>query len=82
VHRLRTPLGPKEHRAGVGRWVAGGLTTLVAATVLVAVALGAPLVSILLVGLVLLCPLLMWAPFRIRRPGIRTLDEIDEKRRA
>lgn len=37
---------------------------IVAAIGLVAaVVVGAPLVSILLVGLLLLCPLLMWVPF-------------------
>ena len=34
--------------------------------------LGAPLVSVLLVGLLLLCPLLMWVPFRYED---RALDE-------
>ncbi|HEX6330785.1 MAG TPA: hypothetical protein VF129_05790 [Actinomycetota bacterium] len=33
----------------------------------VSLALGAPLVSILLAGLLLLCPLLLWVPARARR---------------
>ena len=54
-------------RAGgvTGRRTACGFMVLAAAGLLVAVALGAPLVSILLVGLLLLCPLLMWVPFRL-----------------
>ena len=42
------------------RWLIG----IVAAALLIAIALRAPLVSILLVGLLLLCPLLMWMPVR------------------
>ncbi len=55
-------------RAGgavAGRRVACVFMVLAAAGLLVAVVLGATLVSILLVGLLLLCPLLMWVPFRL-----------------
>jgi Flp pilus assembly protein TadB len=43
------------------------LVGIVAASLLIAIALRAPLVSILLVGLLLLCPLLMWMPVRHER---------------
>jgi len=47
----------------------------VAAVALVAaILLGAPLVSIFIVGLLLLCPLLMWVPFRYEQ---RTLERTD-----
>lgn len=43
---------------------------LAAAALVAAIAFGAPLVSILFVGLLLLCPLFTWAPFRAsRQPG-------------
>ncbi len=44
--------------------------TLAAIGLVVAVFLGAPLVSILLAGLLLLCPLLMWAPFRYQERSL------------
>lgn len=47
------------------RTVACILMVTAAVGLLSAFALGAPLVSILLAGVLLLCPLLMWAPFRI-----------------
>lgn len=60
-----------------------GLTcgAMVAAVIglVAAVILGAPLVSILLVGLLLLCPLLLWVPFRFER---RSLDESIPERRS
>ena len=47
--------------------------TIAALGLVVAVLLGAPLVSILLVGLLLVCPLLMWVPFRFQERGEREL---------
>jgi hypothetical protein len=42
---------------------------LAASALVAAVAFGSPLVSILFVGLLLLCPLVTWIPFRVsRRP--------------
>lgn len=48
-----------------GRRVACVFMVLAAVGLLGAVAVAATLVSILLVGLLLLCPLLMWVPFRL-----------------
>jgi Flp pilus assembly protein TadB len=48
----------------VVRW---WLLAVFAAALLAAIALRAPLVSILLVGLLLVCPLLMWMPVRHER---------------
>jgi len=66
-------------RAGgavAGRRVACVFMVLAAAGLLVAVAFGATLVSILLVGLLLLCPLLMWVPFRLSdKDRERTVSE-------
>ncbi len=78
---LHLPLKPRgRRRALTGRiWLACGVMALAAGVLLIAVAFGAPLVSILLVGLLLLCPLLLWAPFRIQQTGLRTLDEGDPK---
>jgi hypothetical protein len=41
--------------------------TIAAAGLVVAALFGAPLISILIAGLPLLCPLLMWVPFRFER---------------
>lgn len=49
--------------SSVRRW----LIALAGVALLAAVALRAPLVSILLVGILLLCPLLMWMPVRHER---------------
>lgn len=54
----------RRHESGL-RPVACVLMAAAAVGLLSAFALGAPLVSILLAGVLLLCPLLMWAPFRI-----------------
>jgi hypothetical protein len=43
------------------------LIGVVAVALLAAIAFRAPLVSILLVGVLLLCPLLMWMPVRHER---------------
>lgn len=51
---------------------------LAAAGLVVAILLGAPLVSILLVGLLLLCPLLLWVPFRFE---LRSRDDLDRSAR-
>ncbi len=51
--------------------------TLAGVGLVVAVFLGAPLVSILLAGLLLLCPLLMWAPFRYQS---RSFDSLHPRR--
>jgi hypothetical protein len=56
-----------------------GLLLAAGAVMLVALALDAPFVSILLVGLVLVCPLLMWAPFRVQQASLRSLDRTDRK---
>lgn len=55
----------KIRRATVVLAVAAGVGLVASAL------LGAPLVSILLVGLLLICPLLLWVPFRFER---RALD--------
>lgn len=57
--RLRGSLRIRRVTAALAVAAVGGL---VATTLL-----GAPLVTILLVGLLLLCPLLTWVPFRARR---------------
>jgi hypothetical protein len=49
--------------------------TLAAVGLVVAVLLGAPLVSILLAGLLLLCPLLLWAPFRYQNRSLGALHQ-------
>lgn len=65
-HHTRFRGSPAIRRA-TGVLMGAAAVGLVLATVL-----GAPLVSILLVGLLLLCPLLMWVPFRYED---RALDE-------
>ena len=47
--------------------------TFAAVGLVVAVLLGAPLLSILLAGLLLLCPLLLWAPFRYQDRSLGSL---------
>ena len=61
----------------MGWRLACGVMTLAAVGLVVAVLLGAPLVSILLAGLLLLCPLLLWAPFRCQA---RSLDSLHPAR--
>lgn len=67
-----------ERRASAVWLLVCGAMLLAAAGLVAAVFLGAPLVSIFLAGLLLLCPLLMWAPVRYQarsfdalRPGRR-----------
>ena len=48
---------------------------LAAVGLVVAVLLGAPLVSILLAGLLLLCPLLVWAPLRYQNRSLGALRQ-------
>ncbi len=62
-----TPAGRPLRGLSPGRVVTCAVMVLAAAGLVVAVFLGAPLVSILLVGLLLLCPLLMWVPYRYER---------------
>lgn len=57
----------------MGWRLACGAMTLAAVGLVVAVLLGAPLVSILLAGLLLLCPLLLWAPFRYQDRSLGAL---------
>ena len=54
----------------MGWRISCGVMTLAAVGLVVAVVLGAPLVSILLAGLLLLCPLLLWAPFRYQNRSL------------
>lgn len=56
------------------RRVACGVMGLAAVGLFIGLLVGAPLVSILLAGLLLLCPLLLWMPFRFER---RALDRIE-----
>lgn len=57
----------------MGWRLAYGAMTLAALGFVLAVLLGAPLVSILLAGLLLLCPLLLWAPLRYRHRSLGSL---------
>lgn len=57
----------------MGWRLACGAMTLAAVGLVVAVLLGAPLVSILLAGLLLLCPLLLWAPFHYQDRSLSSL---------
>lgn len=60
----------KKREAHRGRWVAGSVMGLTGVGLVAAVMFGAPLVSILLVGILLLCPLLLWVPFRFQRRSL------------
>jgi len=70
--------GPRKG-SGASRTAVWGLVAVAGAGLVAALVLGAPLVSILLVGLLLLCPLLLWVPFRFER---RPLDEPTPERRG
>ena len=73
-------LGEGSRRATLVSWrIACGLMTFAALGLVAAVFLGAPLVSILLAGLLLLCPLLLWAPSRYQP---RSLDALELGKRA
>ncbi len=62
AHADRPARGSLIRRPGVC-----ALMSLAAGGLVVAILMGAPLVSILIVGLLLLCPLLMWVPFRFEQ---------------
>jgi len=70
-----------EPRKGLGasRAAVWGLVAMAVAGLVAALVLAAPLVSILLVGLLLLCPLLLWVPSRFER---RPIDEPTPERRG
>ena len=57
----------REQKRSRARRLACAAMVAAAAGLLAAAALGAPLVSVLLIGILLLCPLLMWAPFRFEQ---------------
>ena len=64
--------GEPEDRGDGGRavrWHVAASATVAVATAgfLASSMLDAPLVSILVIGLLLVCPLLMWVPFRLER---------------
>lgn len=65
--------------APVGRVMVCALMGLAVLGLVGAIVLGAPLVSILVVGLLLLCPLLLWVPFRFEG---RSLDDSIPERRG
>lgn len=67
--------GRRERATSPGWRITCGVMTLAAVGLVVAVFLGAPLVSILLAGLLLLCPLLLWAPFRFQNRSIGALPQ-------
>lgn len=67
----QTQGGPRSLR----RPVMCAAMVLAAGALLAAIGFGAPLVSIFLVGLLLLCPLLAWVPFRMSRPPGPPEDE-------
>ncbi|MFB3739409.1 MAG: hypothetical protein ACE14W_10670 [Candidatus Velamenicoccus archaeovorus] len=60
-------VGRRIRPGSLARLTLGTMLGLAVLGVPAAVALGAPLVSILVVGLLLLCPLLLWVPFRSGR---------------
>ena len=64
-----------ERATSMGRRFACGAMTLAALGLVAAVLLGAPLISILLAGLLLLCPLLLWAPFRYQDRSLGSLHQ-------
>lgn len=51
-----------------------GVMGLATVGLVVAILVGAPLVSVLLAGLLLVCPLLLWKPFRSERRGLDTVS--------
>lgn len=63
-----------ERKVSAHRRLACGAMTLAATGLVIAVLLGAPLISVLLAGVLLLCPLLLWAPLRYHD---RSLDALD-----
>lgn len=60
--------GPRTGRTALrGHMAAYGVVAIISSGLFAAGMLGAPLVAILLIGLLLLCPLLMWVPFRFEK---------------
>jgi len=71
----QTQVGPGSIRL----LVTCAVMALAAGALLAAIAFGAPLVSILLVGLLLICPLLSWVPFRTSLPPGPPEDRAGQK---
>lgn len=69
-----------ERAASAGLRPAYGVMTLAAGGLVVAVLLGTPLVSMLLAGLLLLCPLLLWGPFRYQTRSLSALPPREARR--
>ena len=66
--------GPRTARRALRQHVAAyGVVVIISSGLFAAGMLGAPLVAILLTGLLLLCPLLMWVPFRFEK---KTREEL------
>lgn len=59
-----------EHPAHRARHLTCAAMLVAAVGVVTGAALGTPLVSFLLAGLLLLCPLLMWVPFHFERRSV------------
>ncbi len=66
-HDLRAGARPSGWRST--RVLAVAVMSGIGSGLLAAIVLGAPLVSFLLAGLLLWFPLLLWMPYRIRRPS-------------
>lgn len=65
---MRNPTQTQVGPGSILRPVTCAVMALAAGALLAAIAFAAPLVSILLVGLLLICPLLSWVPFRTSLP--------------
>lgn len=71
------PSHGNERSAPIHRRLLAWAITLAGVGLVVTVLLGAPLVSVFLAGLLLLCPLLVWSPLRSQD---RSLDGLDRDR--